>query len=120
MIMLTQYYQLQNRDHYSLLAFSGDLDAHCVETIRPALLAQIQPQCRFVVIDLHQVAFIDSHGVGLFVSLLKKTQQNGGRLFIAAADGQPASVLRMVGLNNVLVTYCLSKEDAIAQISTLA
>jgi anti-sigma B factor antagonist len=120
MTMTTQYYQLQNRDAYCLLSFAGDLDAHSVEVMRPALHSQIGAECAMIVIDLSRVSFIDSHGVGLFVSLLKRAHANKGKLYIAGADGQPAAVLRMVGLGGDLVTYCLSKEDALADIALAA
>lgn len=113
----TQHYELQNRPDYSLLCFAGDLDAHSVEIMRDGLQSQLHGQCRNVVIDLYNVTFIDSHGVGLFVSLLKRVKANNGRLYISGADGQPAAVLRMVGLGPQLVTYCLTKEDALAQIA---
>lgn len=113
MTTITQAYELQNRATYSQLAFSGDLDAATVEQIKPALQAQLPPDCAQIIIDLENVSFIDSHGVGLFVSLLKRVHRLGGRLLIAGAAGQPAAVLKMVGLNGALVSYCTDRHAAL-------
>ena len=114
MTLITQHYKLQKRDNYNLVSFAGELDAHMVETLSPALQSQLDAGCSHLIVDLKQVSFIDSHGVGLFVTLLKRTHQSRGRFVIAGADGQPAAVLRMVGLDDTLATYCSDKEAAIA------
>mgnify|MGYP000945073588 CR=1 FL=1 len=118
MTIITQNYELQNRDNYSIITFAGELDAHIVETLGPAMQAQLDDTCRHLVVDLGQVGFIDSHGVGLFVKLLKRVHRRHGQFIIAGAEGQPAAVLRMVGLNKDLVTYCIDKESAIALLAT--
>lgn len=114
---VTQYYELQNKPAHSLLVFAGDLDAETVENIRPVLQAQLPDTCANIIVDLQRVDFLDSHGVGLFVSLLKRCHRNHGRLFVAGATGQPASVLKMVGLNASLVTYCSSRDEAALRVA---
>ncbi len=113
MTTVTQAYELQNRATYSQLVFAGDLDAATVEHIKPTLQAQLPAECAQIIIDLEKVSFIDSHGVGLFVSLLKRVHRRGGRLLIAGAAGQPAAVLKMVGLNGALVSYCPGRQTAV-------
>lgn len=113
MNIITQAYELQNRATYSQLVFSSDLDAATVEHIKPALQVQLPAECAQIIIDLEKVTFIDSHGVGLFVSLLKRVHRLGGRLMIAGASGQPAAVLKMVGLNGALVSYCPDRQTAL-------
>ncbi len=117
MTTITKAYELQNRATYSQLIFTGDLDAATVEHIRPALQAQLPQECVQIIIDLENVGFIDSHGVGLFVSLLKRVHRRGGRLLIAGAGGQPAAVLKMVGLNGALVSYCPDRQTALQMLA---
>ena len=85
---------------------------------RQHFLDKIDPgRTAHIIVDLQRVAFLDSHGVGLFVSLLKRCHRNQGRLFVAGATGQPASVLKMVGLNASLVTYCNSGDEAALRVA---
>ena len=107
-------FEIQNRDHYSLIRFFGFIDASTVEKARPMLHESLPASCPNIIIDLGQVSFLDSHGVGLFVSLLKRVHKQGGKVVFSGAEGQPASVLQMVGLNSALVTYCSNAKEAAA------
>lgn len=107
-------FELNLRRHYAVVRFYGFIDAATVEMIKPALHAQLPEACANIVVDLEKADFLDSHGVGLFVSLLKRAHRLGGKMFIGGIEGQPASVLQMVGFNNTLVTYCPSAQDACA------
>lgn len=111
-------FEIQNSTGYSIIRFFGDVDAGTVEQIRPVLQTGIPEFCPNIMLDLSKVDFLDSHGVGLFVSLLKRAHKNHGHLYIAASDGQPSAVLGMVGFNGTLVRYFGSAEEATAAIES--
>lgn len=105
-------FEIRVERSYTLVRFFGFVDASTVQQIKPALQRQIPTQCKNIVIDLAKAGFLDSHGVGLFVSLLKQAHKNGGRIVFSGASGQPASVLKMVGFNGDIVTYSNDLEAA--------
>ena len=105
-------FELQHGQNFSLIRFFGFIDASTVEKLRPVMARHLPEDCMNLIIDVTRVDFLDSHGVGFFVSLLKRTHRQGGKLCIAGIDGQPASVLQMVGFNSTLVTYCKNAEEA--------
>ena len=111
-MMVSHMFEIQAEANYALIRFSGFIDAAAVMQIKPLLQQQLPASAGNIVVDLEKVEFLDSHGVGLFVSLLKRAHHNNGRLVLASAAGQPASVLQMVGFNGELVSYCLTLEDA--------
>ncbi len=55
-----------------------------------------------IVIDLTEVAFIDSSGLGALIGGLKATRQAGGDLRIAHVPEQVRTVLRLTNLDRVL------------------
>lgn len=55
-----------------------------------------------VVLDLRQVDFIDSSGVGLIVFLLKRLQVQHRELKLVRVSGQPAQLLKTLGLSFLL------------------
>ncbi len=107
-------FDVQNQTGYSVIRFFGFIDAGSVEHAKPAINAKIPAECVNLVIDLENVEFLDSHGVGFFVSLLKKMHARKGRLVFVGATAQPASVLNMVGFSSSLITYCDSMDQASA------
>ncbi|HYD18127.1 MAG TPA: STAS domain-containing protein [Patescibacteria group bacterium] len=102
---ITSRFEVKNTPLYALIKFIGFVDASTVLSARPALQQEAPPSCVNFVVDLSEADFLDSHGVGLFVSLLKRAHANRGRIVFAGATGQPESVLQMVGFNGELVTY---------------
>ena len=55
-----------------------------------------------IVVDLGQVTFIDSSGLGALIAALKATRQAGGDLRIADVPEQVLTVLRLTNLDRVL------------------
>lgn len=64
-----------------------------------------------LVLDLAEVEFIDSSGLGAIVSGLKAARQAGGDLRIAAAGEQVLTVLKLTNLDRILRPHP-SVEDA--------
>jgi anti-sigma B factor antagonist len=58
-----------------------------------------------IVVDLGQVTFIDSSGLGALISALKATRQAGGDLRIADVPEQVMIVLRLTNLDRVLQVH---------------
>jgi anti-anti-sigma factor len=98
-------YEIENRESYALIRFSGFVDASTVVQARPVLQSQVPATAKNFIVDLAAADFLDSHGVGLFVTLLKRAHANHGYIIFAGAGGQPLSVLQMVGFNGELVQY---------------
>ena len=104
--------EVQNNPEFSVIRISGFIDAATVERIKPVVTAELSADCTNIVMDLEKVEFLDSHGIGFFVSLLKRVNARQGKLVFCSVCPQPVSVLNMVGFNNKLITYCDSFRQA--------
>ncbi len=84
-----------------MLQPSGDIDIAAVDDLRDQwnAVASERPDC--IVIDLRDVTFVDSTGLGLFVGLLKRQGEHGGRVVLRGADARTAKILRITGLDAV-------------------
>lgn len=110
---------LENIEGLPVLKFAGDIDAAFVREMRPRLEQQLSTSLKpGYILDLSGVHFLDSHGIGFFVSLLKRAHAARGRLGIVGAKDQPLSVLNMVGLNSDLVKYFPTAEAAVKGLSS--
>ncbi len=65
---------------------------------------------RNLVVDLGQVAFIDSSGLGALISALKVLRANKGDLALANVSGPVRSVFEITRLLRVFVTYDTAEE----------
>jgi anti-sigma B factor antagonist len=65
-----------------------------------------------VVLDLSRLRFIDSSGLGSFLSFLRKVNAKGGDLKLCAMSPQVRTVIELVRMHRIFDIY-VRKEDAV-------
>lgn len=87
----------------TVIAPEGELDISRVGDFRAALLDAAREGAAAVVVDLSQVSFIDSSGLGALVELHSRLRRSGRRLAVVAPGGSaPAVLLDLAGLRGRL------------------
>ena len=83
------------------------LDIEVASDFRAMLLSLIEQGHRRLVVDLTDVSFIDSSGLGALVSALKTLKRSdvGGDVRLARVQAQVVSLLEIIRLNRVFTTY---------------
>jgi anti-sigma B factor antagonist len=86
---------------------SERLDIEVAAEFRAMLLSLIDQGQRQLVIDLKDVTFIDSSGLGALVSALKTLKRGSGAGDVRLARVQPpvVSLLEIIRLNRVFTSY---------------
>jgi anti-sigma B factor antagonist len=91
----------------------GDIDLGTASGLREALLPVLEHHTAWVVLDLTDVAFMDSTGVHVLVDTLERLRLADRRLAIACLEGgQVHRVLGLVGLLDATTVYP-SREAAV-------
>ena len=94
--------EVTERAGRSIVSAAGELDAHAA----PLLQAEVGPLSSVpggaLVIDLAEVPFIDSTGLGVLVQALKHTREAQGRLDVVVASPRVLKVLGLTGLDVVI------------------
>lgn len=81
---------------------SGDLDATSSRDLKRTLEAQIeQNKPSTVVIDCTGLNYIDSTGLGVLVSAMKKVHEHGGRIHIVHLKPYLQKIFRVTGLTGI-------------------
>ena len=91
--------QMEDR---TLVVLAGELDDATVPTLRNALLDPIEHLKDHLVLDIGMLTFLDSSGLGLFVSVHKKLESKGCSLTIFAPTPMARRVLEITGLTEIL------------------
>jgi anti-sigma B factor antagonist len=69
-------------------------------------------ESRHLVLNLAQVSYIDSSGVGELVGLFASAQRAGARIVLAALTGRVKDVLQITKLATIFETYDTAEEAA--------
>ena len=91
----------------TLVELGGDLDVGASTEVRRALVGAIvggsSPPS--LAVDLRQVRFIDSSGLGVLVGALKKTRERDGSMALICAESQGLRTLTRTGLSKVFAIF---------------
>ena len=97
--------QVKNRIHKNILYISldGELDEHTAEYTRINLdSAMTQTQVARIVIDLANLRFMDSTGIGVLIGRYKKMKDKNIPIYICNPSNQAERIFRMTGLYQIM------------------
>jgi anti-sigma B factor antagonist len=80
------------------LALVGDLDLASAPEFRGRLLDLFDAGVRQLVIDVGELVYLDSVGLGILVGGLKRYREAAGDLYLRGARGQVSQVLDLTGV----------------------
>lgn len=96
---------LRQENGITIIELSGRLDAVSAEQIKQELYELIEEGSTRLLLNMAQVEFIDSHGLGLLVSCLRRTAAEGGDLSLVEVPELCRSVLELTRLTRVFDIY---------------
>ena len=97
--------QVKNRIHKNILYISldGELDEHTAEYTRINLeSAMSSVTVAQIVIDLANLKFMDSTGIGVLIGRYKKMKDRNVPIYISNPSSQAERIFRMTGLYSLM------------------
>jgi anti-sigma B factor antagonist len=89
----------------TVVRVSGELDVDTRPRLQTALQQVVDAGARQVVLDLAEVPFMDSSGLGALVDGFKSLQDRGGRLSLAAVREPVRTVLALSAVDQLVGLY---------------
>jgi anti-sigma B factor antagonist len=86
-----------------VLSLRGEVDVANSQQVRDAALTMIKDGAKRLVIDLSGTEYLDSAGLGVLVSLLKRTRESDLTLVIAGAQPRVQRLFEITKLNQVFI-----------------
>jgi anti-sigma B factor antagonist len=92
-------------DGVPVVSVSGEVDVATAPILRDRLKELTAEGASTVVIDLHEMTFLDSTGLGVLVGALKRCREGGGDLRLVAAQPRILKLLDITGLMGVFPVH---------------
>lgn len=86
----------------TVVTATGELDVHTAPQLQAVVDPVSQRAGGALVVDLSQVGFIDSTGLGVLVATLKHVRQVGGSLDVVVTAPRVLKVFALTGLDVVI------------------
>jgi len=85
----------------SVVTVSGELDLYSLDDVKKVLADAEDSDNRIIVLDLHDLGFIDSSGLGTIIGVQGRCQANKRKLFVVPSD-VISKTFEVTGLHQVL------------------
>ena len=83
----------------SVLTLRGEIDVYTAPQLRQAIVDLVDGGATSIVVDMAQVDFLDSTGLGVLVEGLKRVKRHDGTLSIVATQDKILKIFHITGLN---------------------
>ena len=94
--------RVQRSNGGAVMWLSGELDMATAPELRQAIVAAVADGATDLVLDLSEVSFCDSVGLGIIVGGLKRARSQGGDLRLRAVPARLAETLALTGLDRAI------------------
>jgi len=95
----------------AVVTVTGEVDVVTCGVLRDGLLRAVTDgNGRGLVVNLAEVSFLDSTGLGVLVGVWHRVEASSGRLAVAAPSRQVRSALNTAGLTKALSVYDLEAD----------
>jgi anti-sigma B factor antagonist len=106
--------QVEDADGYTVCRPVGELDAYTVSSFRDAL-GRLSSSPKLL-IDMSEVPFVDSAGLGALIGGIRRTREAGGEVAVCCNRPTLVRLLHTTGFDRI-VTVAETIEDAAAALN---
>ncbi|MGX6445565.1 anti-sigma factor antagonist [Neobacillus sp. K501] len=81
---------------------AGEIDAYTAPKLREELLPLAEGKNKKITVNLKDVSYLDSTGLGVFVGLFKQLNKNEGELELVELSDRLKRLFEITGLSNIM------------------
>jgi anti-sigma B factor antagonist len=93
------------RPPWTVLSVGGELDVVGAPDLRQAVVKAVADGCRGLILDISDLDFIDSFGIGAVVAALKRLRQRGGELALVCPSPRIRRVFEICDLDRIIAVH---------------
>ena len=93
------------RDGKMIVYLRGEIDHHSAGEIRDGIdrmIANLRPGA--LILDLSEIEFMDSSGLGLVLGRYRRIRELGGEMFLCNTNERIMKLLKMAGVDKIIKT----------------
>lgn len=92
------------------VVLEGEIDVYTAPRLKEELVSVVESGCPNVIVDMEKVGFIDSSGLGVLVSALRRARERDGVVRIVCTRDNILKIFRITGLDKVFPIFAEMSE----------
>jgi anti-anti-sigma factor len=97
-----------------IIRLSGELDIHSAPEFKDEVLSQLNQGFNTIIIDLDELHFMDSRGLGTFIGLSRSLKDKGGSLKLVCSNQTILKIFQRTGLSDIFRLFD-NREEALSE-----
>lgn len=97
--------QVSTENHYTKFTLSGSLYVNEATILREKFLEKINQGKKDFMIDFSNVNYIDSSGLGVLVSMQKRSKEKKGQVILKGLNGEVKKVFELTRLTKIFEIF---------------
>jgi anti-sigma B factor antagonist len=89
----------------TIIAVGGEIDVYTAPKLRERLIGLVESGSFQLIVDMEDVEFLDSTGLGVLVGGLKRVRAHDGWIDLVCTQSRILRIFRITGLNKVFNIY---------------
>lgn len=103
--MMQVFSRADDRGEVMIVSLSGDLDLSSVSSFRSATVKLLEDGWSRVVLDLQDVRFLDSAGIGVLIGIRRRCLAAGGRCVLSSVPDVVSRTLVAAEVDRLFETF---------------
>lgn len=97
--------QVRWQGRAAIVELAGEIDLHQAPAVHKALLGACEKKPTQLVIDMLEVSYLDSSGIGVLVEVFRRMNASGGQFKLSGVGQRVRSVLEITRLDKFFKMY---------------
>jgi anti-sigma B factor antagonist len=106
--------EIRREDSAAVIVLAGDIDLHHAPVVHQALVDVCEDKPELLVINLSEVEYMDSSGVGTLVEVFRRVKAYRGKLSLCGLNERVRSIFEITKLDQFFKIYKTEEEALIA------
>ncbi|MDE3840717.1 anti-anti sigma factor [Bacillus methanolicus] len=94
--------EVEDKESLVEVKVSGEIDAYTAPQLREKLFPISEKAGIEMIVDLSEVSYMDSTGLGVFVGVFKKVRSNNGKFQLIGLSGRLKRLFKITGLADII------------------
>jgi len=97
--------ETREQDGHTLVSVGGEIDVYTAPRLRDKITELVNAGHHSLIIDMENVDFLDSTGLGVLVGGLKKIRAQDGTMSLICSQDRLLKIFKITGLAKVFTIY---------------
>lgn len=94
--------EVHNNGDTQGIVLAGEIDAYTAPDLKDTLLPLTKHSGTTIVVDLEKVNYMDSTGLGVFISALKSTKEHNSEMRLVSLQDRVERLFEITGLDSII------------------